>query len=128
VENRDAIVDVLDRYLEALARARALVSGGERAELLDFFERARAEGASLPARTGVVGPLVELAIPVPDRPGVLAEVTTLAGHNGVNIVDLEITHSAQGGTLLMVVPADGADVIVESLERLHYRVVRKDLG
>jgi prephenate dehydrogenase len=128
VENRVAIVDVLDRYLEALGRARELVSGGERTALLDFFERARAEGSSLPTRSGVTGPLVELAIPVPDRPGVLAEVTTLAGHNGVNIVDLEITHSAHGGTLLMVVPADGADLIVESLERLHYRVVRKELG
>jgi prephenate dehydrogenase len=128
VENRAAIVDVLDRYLEALGRARELVSGSERAALLDFFERARAEGSSLPVRSGVTGPLVELAIPVPDRPGVLAEVTTLAGHNGVNIVDLEITHSTHGGTLIMVVPADGADPIVESLERLHYRVVRKELG
>jgi len=32
-------------------------------------------------------------MPVPDRPGVLAEVTTLAGRHGVNIVDLEISHS-----------------------------------
>ncbi len=128
VENRDAIVIVLDRYLDALRQARALVSSGERGALLEFFERARAEGSSLPTRSGVSGPLVELAIPVPDRPGVLAEVTTLAGHNGVNIVDLEITHSAQGGTLLMVVPADGADLIVTELERLHYRVARKELG
>jgi prephenate dehydrogenase len=128
VENRDAIVHVLDRYLDALGRARELVSEGERPALFDFFERARAEGSSLPVRSGVTGPLVELAIPVPDRPGVLAEVTTLAGHNGVNIADLEITHSPQGGTLLMVVPADGADAIVEGLERLHYRVTRKELG
>ena len=128
VENQEAIVDVLDRYLEALHRARELVSTGDRGALLDFFERARDEGSSLPVRTGVTGPLVELAIPVPDRPGVLAEVTTLAGHNGINIADLEITHSAQGGMLVMVVPADGANLIVEELKRLHYRVSRKDLG
>ncbi|MGH9040180.1 MAG: prephenate dehydrogenase/arogenate dehydrogenase family protein [Acidimicrobiia bacterium] len=127
VENRDAIVAVLDRYLEVLGQARELVSEGERPALLDFFVRAQ-EGSSLPARSGVTGPLVELAIPVPDRPGVLAEVTTLAGHSGVNIVDLEITHSALGGTLIMVVPADGADAIVDGLLRLKYRVVRKELG
>ena len=33
---------------------------------------------------------------MPDRPGVLAEVTTLFGELGVNIFDLEIAHSAEG--------------------------------
>ena len=32
-------------------------------------------------------------MPVPDRPGVLAEVTTLLGELDVNIFDLEIAHS-----------------------------------
>ena len=128
VENREAIVDVLDRYLDVLGRAREMVRTAERAPLLDFFERARAEGRSLPARSADAGPLVELAIPGPDRPGVLAEVTTLAGHQGVNIADLEITHSAQGGVLVMVVPASGADAIVEGLEALRYKVSRRTLS
>jgi prephenate dehydrogenase len=127
VENREAIVATLDRYLEELTRARDLVRTADRGLLLDFFERAREEGRSLPARSGVGGPLVELAIPVPDRPGVLAEVTTLAGGHGVNICDLEITHSAQGGVLTMVVPAEGAGVIVAGLEALGYRVTRREL-
>jgi prephenate dehydrogenase len=127
VENREAIVVALDRYAEQLDRARDLVKAAERAPLLDFFERARAEVHNLPARAAAVGPMVELSIPVPDRPGVLAEVTTLAGGRGVNIVDLEISHSAQGGVLVMVVPAAGADPIVEGLERLGYRPTRKDL-
>ena len=50
-------------------------------------------------------------MPVPDRPGVLAEVTTLAGELGVNIFDLEIAHSAEGdrGVLVLVVDAAAAD-------------------
>ena len=128
VENREAIVEVLDRYLDVLGRAREMVRSAQRVPLLDFFERARAEGRSLPPRSAGAGPLVELAIPVPDRPGVLAEVTTLAGHQGVNIADLEITHSAQGGLLVMVVPASGADAIVEGLEALKYKVSRRTLG
>ena len=35
-------------------------------------------------------------MPVPDRPGVLAEVTTLLGELSVNIDDLEIAHSVEG--------------------------------
>ena len=48
---------------------------------------------------------------MPDRPGVLAEVTTLAGRLGVNIADFEIAHSLEGGArcLVLVVAADGAD-------------------
>jgi acetolactate synthase small subunit len=34
---------------------------------------------------------------VPDRPGVLAEVTTAAGELGANIEDLSIFHSTEGG-------------------------------
>ena len=127
VENRDAIVAALDQYLTALAEARELVAGGGRAPLLEFFEHARAQGRHLPARSQEAGPLVELAMPVPDRPGVLAEVTTLAGRHGVNIVDLEITHATDGGVLVMVVPASGADAITGGLESLGYRVTRRML-
>ena len=67
-------------------------------------------------------------MPVPDRPGVLAEVTTLAGRRGVNIVDLDISHGPTGGVLLMVVPATGADSIVAGLAELGYHTSRRELG
>lgn len=127
VENREAIVAALDQYVDALARARDLVAGATRGPLLEFFEHARAQGRHLPTRSVASGPLVELAMPVPDRPGVLAEVTTLAGGYGVNIVDLEISHGADGGLLVMVVPAAGSDPIVDGLESLGYRVARRML-
>jgi len=128
VENRAAIVDILDRYMKELERVRELVAAAKRAPLLDFFEAARAEGSSLPARSGGAGPLVELSMPVPDRPGVLAEVTTLAGHAGVNIVDLDISHGPTGGVLVMVVPAAGADAIGTGLDELGYHTTRRELG
>ena len=56
---------------------------------------------------------------MPDRPGVLAEVTTLAGRLGVNIVDIEIAHSGEGGrgVLVLVVAATGADAFEAGLAR-----------
>ena len=49
-----------------------------------------------------------LQVPVPDRPGVLAEVTAAMGEAGVNIEDLQIVHSAEGGggTVHLTVAAD----------------------
>jgi acetolactate synthase small subunit len=71
---------------------------------------------------------VELSMPVPDRPGVLAEVTTMAGRRGVNIVDLDISHGPTGGVLAMVVPADGADTIAAALDDLGYHTTRREVG
>ena len=128
VENRAAILHILDRYMKELARVRELVEAAERAPLLDFFEIARAEVSNLPERSAGAGPLVELSMPVPDRPGVLAEVTTMAGRRGVNIVDLDISHGPTGGVLMMVVPAAGADAIVTGLDELGYRTTRREVG
>lgn len=127
VENRAAILHILDRYVKELERVRQLVAAAERGPLLDFFEVARAEVLNLPERSAGAGPLVELSMPIPDRPGVLAEVTTLAGRHGVNIVDLDISHGPTGGVLLMVVPATGADAIVAGLDRLGYHTTRREL-
>ena len=57
-------------------------------------------------------------MPVPDRPGVLAEVTTAASEANLNIYDLEIAHSQEGtsGVLIMVLDADGARLLSERLE------------
>ncbi|HVW33541.1 MAG TPA: prephenate dehydrogenase/arogenate dehydrogenase family protein [Acidimicrobiia bacterium] len=128
VENRAAILHILDRYMKELERVRALVAASERAPLLDFFEVARAEVSNLPERSAGAGPLVELTMPVPDRPGVLAEVTTLAGRRGVNIVDLDISHGPTGGSLLMVVPASGADALASALDGLGYHTTRREVG
>jgi prephenate dehydrogenase len=107
--NRDAVLDALDGYLAALGAVRALVDGGDRAGLLDLLERARAARRSLPVSASVAGDLVELRIPVPDRPGVLAEVTTLASRLGVNVADVEIAHSMEGGSGVMVLVVGAAD-------------------
>ena len=122
VANRDAIVAGLDDYLRALEQVRALVADSDRDGLLDLLERARSARRNLPVGMPVDAELVELRVPVPDRPGVLAEITTAATELGVNIVDLEIAHSAEGpsGVLVLVVPADGATSLEDALTERGY--------
>ncbi|MCZ7526018.1 MAG: prephenate dehydrogenase [Acidimicrobiia bacterium] len=131
VANRDAIVEALDDYVAALGQVRGLVAAGDRSGLLDLLERARAARRNLPVGVGADElPLVELRVPVPDRPGVLAEVTTLAGQLGVNIVDLEIAHSMEGsaGVLVLLVSASRADELEHGLHALGYHSSRSLLG
>jgi prephenate dehydrogenase len=122
-ENRVAIVEALDRLLASLGSMRDVVAAGDRTGLLATLEAARTARISLPA--GVTHPedFVEMRVPVADRPGVLAEVTTLAGELSVNIADLEIAHSAEGerGVLLLVVGATDAERLRVDLVERGYR-------
>jgi prephenate dehydrogenase len=130
VANRDAIVDALDRYRDALDGVRALVASSDRDGLLALLERARAARRSLPVGVAPAGAhLVELRVPVPDRPGVLAEVTTLGGNLGVNIADLEIAHSMEGreGVLVMVVAEADVDRFEAALAAAGYHPSRSEL-
>lgn len=129
VENRDAIVGVFDEFLAALRETRELVAGGDRGGLLASLESARHARTNLPITGLEEGPFVEVRVPVPDRPGVLAEVTTLAGQLGVNIVDLEIAHSMEGreGVLVLVVPEKDVEGFEKGLEELGYHSSLREL-
>jgi prephenate dehydrogenase len=130
VENRDAIVDALDRLVGELAGVRDLVAEGDRTGLLARLEGARTARLNLPRRAARAEDLAEVRVPVPDRPGVLAEVTTLAGELGVNIADLEIAHSAEGdrGVLVLLVEAGAADGLRDALAGRGYRPSTHRLG
>jgi prephenate dehydrogenase len=114
---------VLDGLLDTLGGVRDVVAGADRDRLLGYLERARQARVNLPTRAARADDLVEMRVPIPDRPGVLAEVTTLAGDLGVNIEDLEIAHSAEGerGVLLLVIDAKASDLLRGAFLARGYR-------
>jgi prephenate dehydrogenase len=81
------------------------------------IERAR-EGRRRVRFKGERGPAVPVTLEVfvPDRAGVLAELTTTLGQAGVNIEDLWMDHTAAGGVVYLVV--DGEAVAARALQRL----------
>jgi prephenate dehydrogenase len=122
-DNREAIVGVLDELTAALVHMREVVAGDDRKELLSALERARAARINLPARFRTAADLCEVRIPVPDRPGVVADVAILAADLDVNIVDLEIAHSTEGpqGVLVMLIASSAVEVFREGLLVRGYR-------
>jgi prephenate dehydrogenase len=128
--NRDAVLGALDAYLAGLQHARDIVAAGDHEALKALLDRARAARRNLPVGISMATKLVELRIVVPDAPGVLAEVTTLAGRLGVNVADLEIAHSKEGneGVLVLIVAADDADGFEAGLHDLGYHTGRTDIA
>jgi prephenate dehydrogenase len=74
--------------------------------------------------------LAEIRVPVPDRTGVLAEITTLATELAVNIYDVEIAHSVEGdrGVLVLVVDERRAATLVDALGDRGFRAARGAAG
>lgn len=123
-ENREAILAGLDRLGTSLDKLRSIVAAGDRAGLLELLERAREARLNLPSGAPALEKAMELRVPVPDRPGVIAEVTTLLGGLGVNIFDLEIAHSAEGdrGVMVMIVDSSAGELARAALVGRGYRV------
>lgn len=107
-ENGDAISTVLREFAGRLLELSDLVEAGNRSDLRERFLSAREARRNLPGKQ-VDGELIELLVPIPDRPAVLAEVTTTVGDLGINIEDLQISHSEEGGrgTLRLLVLGRG---------------------
>ena len=128
-ENRVAIVDMLDRLIAGLTDMRDVVDKGDREGLLGVLERAHTARRNLPARITHPDEVTELRIPVPDRAGVLADVTTLAAELDVSIADLEIAHSSEGdrGVLIILVPSDRAERLHGGLLARGYRPALRTL-
>lgn len=129
-ENRDAILDVLDQLLGSLSDLRQVVATGDRAELLSRLGRARQARVNLPAGVPPPDQMVELRVPIADRPGALASVTTLLGEMGVNIHGQDLVHSTEGdrGVLLLVIDDAMAERARAALHERDYRCSVRPLG
>ena len=110
-QNREAIVDGLDRLIDRLGEMRDLVGAVDRDGLLERLQRARLARTNLPSRIVRPETLAEVRIPIPDRPGAAAEIFTLAAREGINIASFEVVHLAESnvGVAVVLVDADAAE-------------------
>lgn len=128
-ENAPAIVEQLADLEAALARVRATVAAADGQRLLALLGEARTARRSLPVGVDDAAEWAEVRVPVSDRPGVLAEITTLATELGVNIASLEIVHSGEGaaGVVVLVVQAGLVSRLSDALARCGYHPIGRHL-
>lgn len=128
-DNAGAITAALDVLLGDLSDMRRRVAAADRTALLAVLQEASAARRALPARASRPDELSELRMPVPDREGVLAEITAVAGGLGINIYDIEIAHSAEGprGVLMLLVERGEADRLRQAVTRRGYRCSVQEL-
>jgi prephenate dehydrogenase len=93
MSNRDALIAAIDEVAGRLGDVRVALQKGDTAAVTAWNDRARADREAL-LGTGLTGGAVhELRVPVPNRPGVIAEIALALGGAGVNIVDMALSPS-----------------------------------
>jgi prephenate dehydrogenase len=125
--NKASILDALSTLNRKLNSVAGSIERDDWDDVREWLAGARNARLELFARPDLSGEPAGLSLPVTDRPGVLAEVTTAAGRLGANIEDLRIVHSTEGGhgRLELVVTGEGpADRLAEALANMGYRVER----
>ena len=108
--NRDQISGAIELYVERLRRLREDVVAGRDRAVESTFARAKEARLRLAAKPQVKAGVAVLQVVVPDRPGALAALTALLADGEVNIEDLQIVHSPEGGrgTVHLTVAAEAA--------------------
>ncbi len=95
-----------------------------------MLDRAAAARRALPEAVRRPEGLVEVRIPVVDRPGELSEILAVAADLGISVVDVEIAHSIEGrkGVLVLVVDEKAAPDLVPALAARGHRATALPLG
>jgi prephenate dehydrogenase len=123
VSNREALESELDSYLEALDRVREDLRAGDPGRLERWIRGARADRQRLLERELAGGPVSELRVAVPNRPGIVAGITLALGEAGINIVDMALypAPDMRSGAIALWVAGEGsAERAAELVSGLGY--------
>jgi prephenate dehydrogenase len=125
-ENAPALGEALGAFAGAMAQLGSEIKDREIME--GRFRQAREAYDALGGILVEKGDAnVDVAIPVENRPGVFAEVTTLMGSNNINILDLYVRHSnTERAALVLTLDAETAQQARELLRNAGFTAELQD--
>jgi prephenate dehydrogenase len=123
LSNRGAIEVELEAFVNELQDVLVQLRSGDAGALESWIERARSERQRLLELELAGGPVSELRVSVPNRPGIVAQVALALGEAGVNILDMALYPAPDmqsGAIALWVAGEHGAERAVELIGELGY--------
>ena len=128
-ENQEAITEVIDEFISALTEVRNEIHEHDNDSLLQRLNTSREARINLPTGAPRPSELIEVRVPIMDKPGELATIASLATELDVNIFDLEMTHSSEGdrGVVVLLVEEDLAERLSGGLMTRGYRPALRPL-
>jgi prephenate dehydrogenase len=108
--NHDQVTRAIDLFIDRLRSLRDQIEAAHGSDVEETFGGAKRARLRLAAKPQVRAGVAVLQVVVPDRPGALALLTSALADGQVNIEDLQIVHSPEGGrgTVHLTVAAGSA--------------------
>ena len=124
--NRHHVVEAIDLFIGRLERLRSDIRGGDASGVEDVFEGAKQARLRLATKPTVRSGVAVWQVEIPDEPGALARITAVLGAGQVNIEDLQIVHSPEGGrgTVHLTVAGESAESAAQVLAGGGYDPIR----
>lgn len=127
VTNSEAIAEEIDETVRRLQEAAAALRAGNRQAISGWNDAARDDRRRLLEADLAGGPVIELRLSVPNRPGIVAQVALALGKAGVNILDMALAPAPDmrtGSMTLWVAGEDAATRAEGLIEGLGFSTAR----
>ena len=134
LENKDELIESVDCYIRYLRKFKENLKKGNYDYIKKHYIKAQKARINLPKYVEKdISNLYELRVSIPDKAGVLSEITLAISSHGINIEDISIFHSTEfsgGGILKVLVQGENAGKITKkAIEKVGYKVsVKKVLS
>lgn len=110
-DNKDALASGLHEMQDIIEQFSSALESDDKAKLTRLLAASADARRSLPAAwIPSTEKLLEVRIPMEDRTGVVAEVTTITSSVGCNIQSIEIDHVTEDSAVLSLVLTDEGDI------------------
>jgi prephenate dehydrogenase len=129
--NREAVGTELETFGREIERVGERLHAGDANALERWIEGARADRRRLQEADLPGGPVTEVRVSVPNRPGIVAQLSLAIGEAGVNIIDMALYPAAdmQSGAIALWVAGDrSAERVLELISELGYPASVVDAG
>ncbi len=126
LDNEREIALLLDDWTARIEAFKRALAAGDSLGLESFFSAARSFRDALPARaTGAIGSAYSFTVSVSDEPGVIGDVASMLGREGVSIRNIGILESREGDDgqlLLQFDQLNDHDRAIDILQRHGYGI------
>lgn len=130
-DNKEALSAGLNEIQDIISQFQEALEQGDRPAFTQLLQQSAQARQSLPAKwVPSTDKLLEVRIPMENRKGVVAEVTTIASKVGCNIQSIEIDHLTAHSAVLSMIFTDEGDVgkLSSELIKAGYTVSFSPLG
>jgi prephenate dehydrogenase len=126
LNNRQVVLRLLADWQEEIGRFIDLLEKGDGAGIETEFRLAGEFRSRLPERRkGIITPLYECYVDVPDHPGIIGRIATEIGQAGINLRNIHIIESREdvpGVLRLSFGKPEDLERAVQLLQSLHFQV------